>query len=168
MRLETRYINIEKSISIIDRSFHIDFISSISIIYSNTILYCLYLWILWIVGCFSDIRYSLFFCLIEDFSPSDNQGRRFLYFILSWVVGNDSSYVFLNNLRKFEKYVWQSWNESRDVQSMFCIFSMNLNFRCSFIMRIVLYSLSIGWSQCSLDTWNTGKWSVISVVRTPL
>ena len=36
MRLETRYINIEKSISIIDRNFHIDFISSISIIYGNT------------------------------------------------------------------------------------------------------------------------------------
>ena len=36
MRLETRYIDIEKSISIIDRSFHIDFISTISIIYGNT------------------------------------------------------------------------------------------------------------------------------------
>ena len=39
MRLETRYIDIEKSISIIDWNFHIDFISSISIIlliYGNT------------------------------------------------------------------------------------------------------------------------------------
>ena len=36
MRLETRYIDIEKSISIIDRNFHIDFISTISIIYGNT------------------------------------------------------------------------------------------------------------------------------------
>ena len=36
MRLETRYIDIEKSISNIDRNFHIDFISSISIIYGNT------------------------------------------------------------------------------------------------------------------------------------
>ena len=36
MRLETRYIDIGKSISIIDRNFHIDFISTISIIYGNT------------------------------------------------------------------------------------------------------------------------------------
>ena len=36
MRLETRYIDIEKSISIIDRNVHIDFISTISIIYGNT------------------------------------------------------------------------------------------------------------------------------------
>ena len=36
MRLETRYIDIGKSISIIDQNFHIDFISTISIIYGNT------------------------------------------------------------------------------------------------------------------------------------
>ena len=36
MRLETRYIDIGKSISIIDRNFHINFVSTISIIYGNT------------------------------------------------------------------------------------------------------------------------------------
>ena len=36
VRLETRYIDIEKSILIIDQNFHIDFISSISIICGNT------------------------------------------------------------------------------------------------------------------------------------
>ena len=39
MRLETRYIDIRKSILIIDRNFHIDFISTISIIYGNTNIY---------------------------------------------------------------------------------------------------------------------------------
>ena len=98
-------------------------------------------------GCSREIMLSLFFNLIEDFSPSDSHGRRFLYFILTRVIGNYSSYIHLNSLRKFEKYDWQSVNETKADQFVFWIFSMNFSVFVSLIIRIVLYSLLI---ECSL------------------
>ena len=68
----------------------------------------------------------VFFCLIEDFSPFDNQGKRFLYFVLIRVVGNDSSYVFLNNLRKFEKYMFDNLGMNLEMFSPCFIFFLSI------------------------------------------
>ena len=79
MRLETRYIDIGKSISIIDRNFHIDFISTISIIYGNTR-----------VNIFTDSRWTDWFdlvvCMASNliFRKQRYSGRRRSYIYPTW------------------------------------------------------------------------------------
>ena len=120
------------------------------------------------VGCLRDMRYSLFLCLIYAFKPSDNQGNRFLYRIFTLVRGNDSSYIFLNTLRKFEKYDWHCPNESRKDQSMLWILDTYRIVRASFIIRMSLYSLSMTFGPFFPRLiWNSGKWSVMSVFKIP-
>ena len=101
--------------------------SNVLLEFQNKILYCLYLWTLNIVRCYREIMLSLFFNLIDDFSPSGSHGWRFQYFILTRVIGNDSPYIPLSSLREFEKYGWQSVNEYKTDQFVFWIVSMNLS-----------------------------------------
>ena len=58
------------------------------------------------VGCFNEVKYSLFLCFIDSFTASVSQGKRFLYCVFTFIIGKHSLYIFLNILRDFEKYVW--------------------------------------------------------------
>ena len=67
----------------------------------------------------------------------------FLYRIFTLVRGNEFSYIFLNTLRKFEKYDWHCPNESRKDQSIVWILDIYRIVRASFIIRMSLYSSSM-------------------------
>ena len=47
---------------------------SVILIYAYIIIYS--------VGCFNEVRYSLFLCFIDSFSPSVSHGKQFLYYVL--------------------------------------------------------------------------------------
>ena len=84
--------------------------------------------------------------MIEDFSTSDSHERQFLYFILTRVIGNDSSYIFLMFL------FWIFFHELK------CFYFIDNKI-------IVLYSLSIG---CSRHFLISGKLSEILGMSNPL
>ena len=112
-----------------------------------------------------DIAY--FLCFIDSFSPSVSHGKRFLYCVFTFITGKQSSYIFLNIFRNFEKYVWHCWYDSRMDQSVFLIFSIYLCVRDEFIIRTILCS-SLWFDYCvncltvrsrkSLKVW--GRWFV--------
>ena len=65
----------------------------------------LILYYLWDVLMKFDIVY--FLCFLDSFSLSVSQGKRFLYYVFTFITGKHSSYISLINiLRNFEKYVW--------------------------------------------------------------
>ena len=113
----------------------------------SLILYSLYKLILYSVGCFNDVRYSLSLCSIDSFSPS-----------VIFITGKHSSYIFFRNSwgkMCVALLIWFQIQSAFFLLSLYIVVSvMNLLFGqfCAYHWKI-FRSLNLVYGKWYTDPW---------------